>query len=78
MLVLSRRKGQVIRIGKDIKIVVVGVSKDGRVRLGIEAPKDVTINRQEVQDEIDAIARVEAVVQRREQDLANTGKPSPG
>lgn len=76
MLVLSRRKDQVIWIGNDIKITVVGIG-DGRVRLGIDAPKDVVINRQEVQDEIDAIARVEAVVAARLNALENTGKPSP-
>lgn len=76
MLVLSRRKDQVIWIGDSIKITVIEIG-GGRVRLGIDAPKDVTINRQEVQDEIDAIARVEAVVAARLNALGNTGKPSP-
>lgn len=69
MLVLSRRFNQSIMIGKDIRVTVVGIGRDGRVRIGVTAPKDVPVNRQEVQDEIDAIARVEAVVERREQDL---------
>jgi carbon storage regulator len=66
----------VIRIGDNIKITVIEIG-GGRVRLGIDAPKDVVINRQEVQDEIDAIARVDAVVAARLEALANTGKPSP-
>lgn len=47
MLILSRKKNESIIINDDIKIVVIGVSH-GRVRLGIAAPKDVSINREEV------------------------------
>jgi carbon storage regulator len=47
MLVLSRKKGEVIHIGDSIKLTVVDIGR-GKVRLGIEAPKDVTIMRQEL------------------------------
>ena len=47
MLVLSRRKNQVIEIGNDIKIVVVEIRGD-KVRLGIEAPIAIPVHRQEV------------------------------
>ena len=47
MLVLSRKKGQSIRINDDITITVVDIRGD-RVRLGIEAPKEIPVHRQEV------------------------------
>jgi len=48
MLVLGRYKDEVIHIGDDIKIVVVDVWHDGRVRLGIEAPAEVGVWRSEL------------------------------
>jgi len=51
MLVLSRKKNESIVIGKDITIVVVEVRGD-KVRLGTEAPDDVSVHRQEVFDAI--------------------------
>ena len=53
MLVLSRKKGERILIGDNISIVVVEV-KEGRVKLGIEAPKDTTVHRQEIYDMLKA------------------------
>ena len=47
MLVLSRREHQSIMIGDDIEIVVLDIRGE-QVRLGIRAPKDVTILRQEI------------------------------
>lgn len=51
MLVLSRHRGDEIKIGEDITIVVVDIRGD-KVRLGIEAPKDVPVHRKEVYDAI--------------------------
>lgn len=51
MLVLSRKRDERIVIGGDIVITVVEIRGD-KVRLGIEAPKDVPVNRQEVADAI--------------------------
>ncbi len=47
MLVLSRRAGERIRIGDDVVLTVVRVQGD-KVRLGIEAPPDVAVHREEV------------------------------
>lgn len=47
MLVLSRKVDECIRIGDDIKIMVVSIQGD-KVRIGIEAPKHVSIHREEV------------------------------
>lgn len=61
MLVLTRKLGESIRIGDDIKITVVEL--DGRfAKLGIEAPKNIIVHREEVyvriQDENKAAAQV--------------------
>lgn len=53
MLVLSRQRDESIIIGDDIVVTIVDVRGD-KVRLGIEAPTQVTVHRQEVYD---AIAR---------------------
>jgi len=47
MLVLSRKLGEKIQIGEDITITVVDIDR-GKIRLGIEAPRDVPIFRQEL------------------------------
>ena len=53
MLVLSRHKDQSIVIGNDITITVIEVRGD-KVRLGIQAPSEVSVHRQEVFDAIRA------------------------
>ncbi|MBY0460885.1 MAG: carbon storage regulator CsrA [Gemmataceae bacterium] len=51
MLVLSRKKNETIVINNDIVITVVEIRGD-KVRIGIEAPKDVPVHRQEVYEAI--------------------------
>lgn len=51
MLVLSRKKNEIIRINDDISIVVVDIRGD-KVRLGVEAPKDIPVHRNEVWEAI--------------------------
>jgi carbon storage regulator len=46
MLVLTRHPRQVVTIGQDIQIMVVDIATD-RVRLGITAPKEIRVRRQE-------------------------------
>ncbi|MDC8449140.1 MAG: carbon storage regulator CsrA [Nitrospira sp.] len=64
MLVLSRRCGEGVTIGPDIRVVVLGV-KSGHVRLGIEAPRAVPVHREEIyariQDENRMAAKTQAV-----------------
>ena len=67
MLVLSRKKNESIIIGDDITIVVVESCGD-KVRLGIEAPKEVPVHRQEVYEAI----RRNQTEQQRQQDAANS------
>jgi carbon storage regulator len=49
MLVLSRKESQQIRLGDSIVLTIVRLTGD-RVRLGIEAPEDIVILRQELDD----------------------------
>jgi len=51
MLVLTRHKDESIMIGENVRVVVVEIHGD-RVRLGIIAPRDVSVHRQEVFDVI--------------------------
>ena len=53
MLVLSRKKNESVVINDNITIVVVEIRGD-KVRLGIEAPKDVPVHRKEIFDAIQA------------------------
>jgi carbon storage regulator CsrA len=59
MLILTRRVGEVIRIGADVTVTVLGVN--GRqVRVGVQAPPSVTVHREEVFNRI--VAEGKAVV----------------
>jgi len=51
MLVLSRKRNEVIRIGDDITITVCAILRD-KVRIGIDAPAEVPVHRSEVYDSI--------------------------
>ncbi|MCH7729185.1 MAG: carbon storage regulator CsrA [Planctomycetes bacterium] len=64
MLVLSRKKNESIVINDDITIVVVEIRGD-KVRLGVDAPKEIPVHRREVYD---AIKRNEAA---KSKDLAS-------
>ncbi len=47
MLVLSRKLGQRFQIGQDVRVTIVKVDRNS-VRIGIEAPQDVTVYREEI------------------------------
>ena len=70
MLVLSRKKNESIVINNDITIVVVDIRGD-KVRLGVEAPKEVPVHRREVYD---LIKKNEAAAQEAQE--AQDGAPS--
>jgi carbon storage regulator len=67
MLVLSRQRDETIVIGDDIEITVVDIRGD-KVRLGITAPKEISVHRKEVYDAIRREGRAAAQV--KSEDLA--------
>jgi carbon storage regulator len=60
MMVLARERDETIKIGDDIEVTVVDV-RGNKVRLGIEAPKNVPVHRKEVYD---AIQREKGIVEK--------------
>ncbi|KDR94759.1 carbon storage regulator, CsrA [Peptoclostridium litorale DSM 5388] len=54
MLVLSRKKGESVIIDDNIEITVIDVSENGKVKLGINAPKSVSILRKEVKKAVES------------------------
>ncbi len=65
MLILTRRTGETLNIGDEVQVTVLGI-KGNQVRIGIDAPKNVPVHRQEVYERI-----------KREEREANTGERSP-
>ncbi|WP_426934973.1 carbon storage regulator CsrA [Pseudomonas fulva] len=59
MLILTRKVGETIVINDTIRVTVLQV-KGNQVRIGIEAPKDVSVHRHEIQERIAAQAEVAA------------------
>src|SRR5882724_6128793 len=74
MLVLSRQRDETIMIGDDIEVTVVDIRGD-KVRLGINAPKEISVHRKEVYDAIRRENRAAAQV--KPEDLSGIGKISP-
>ena len=71
MLVLSRKKNESIVINDNITIVVVEIRGD-KVRLGIEAPKEVPVHRREVYDAIHRNKPVEPAERKKSDEPAET------
>ena len=53
MLILTRRVGESVKVGQDITVTVLGV-KGNQVRLGVDAPKNVAVHREEIYERIQA------------------------
>ena len=51
MLILTRRVGETLMIGDDVTVTVLGV-KGNQVRVGVDAPRDVAVHREEIYERI--------------------------
>jgi carbon storage regulator len=63
MLILSRKTGETIRIGNDITITIQEI-KGTQVKIGIEAPKDVSILREELYNQVKADNQSSMLIQK--------------
>ena len=73
MLVLSRQRNEVIMIGDGIEITIVDIRGD-KVKLGITAPRDVTVHRKEVYEAI--VRQNRASANMRPEDLPHAPGPA--
>ncbi len=81
MLVLSRRVGERLIIGKDIVVTIIDVRSDG-VRVGIDAPRDVRVTRAEIfeaveQSNVESAAADDAAIERLRGLVPPPPKPAP-
>jgi len=51
MLILTRRVGESLMIGNDVSVTILGV-KGNQVRVGVDAPRDVAVHREEIYERI--------------------------
>lgn len=47
MLVITRRVGEILKIGDDISLIILGI-KGHQVRMGVDAPKEISVHREEI------------------------------
>jgi carbon storage regulator len=77
MLVISRRKGQRVSIGDEIELVVTEVHRSS-VKLGIVAPRGLTVLRGEIRDSIEAANRLAAASSVEDTGALTPAKPPAG
>lgn len=58
MLILTRKVGEALRVGDDVSLTVLGV-KGSQVRIGIDAPREVAVHREEIYQRVVSAAMAE-------------------
>ena len=71
MLILTRRVGEAVMIGNDVTVTVLGV-KGNQVRIGVNAPRDVAVHREEI------FERIKREEQDGESERARASRPTVG
>lgn len=66
MLILTRRVGETLMIGDEVSVTVLGV-KGNQVRLGVNAPKDIAVHREEIYQRIQHERSMQSQMQHLEQ-----------
>ena len=70
MLILTRKEGESLRLGDDITVTVVSV-KGGNVRIGVDAPRDLAVHREEIYEKISESGEANSKASNTDTDGAN-------
>ena len=76
MLILTRKEGESLQLGEDITVTVVSV-KGGHVRIGITAPREVAVHREEIYQKIVEGSAPEAASNTKTSTKTNTERHQP-